>query len=86
MSYQLTPIGEPTERCGYRIQHVEDTMRDFKGIRVKGEDWYGIFTPEQWARYAELPDDGFRVQMLALGLEVALGIPVVARLVPEGEA
>lgn len=77
MPYQFTPVGAPEHRCGYRIQHVEDAMRDTYGVHVKGPDWWAVLAPEDWASYAGIVDDGeFSVKMIALALELQLGTPV----------
>lgn len=77
VDYQLTPKGATTVRCGYRITPVEDLPRDFEGVRVKTDEWYGIFTYRQWARIAKLADKEFVAELLAIQLTDALGIPVI---------
>lgn len=77
MGYEFAPVGERTERCGYRIQPVEDVPHDMKAVLVKGPDWYAFINPDDWAPYAAIVDDNeFAAKVLALALEIQLGIPV----------
>jgi hypothetical protein len=70
--FRFTATGDFAERCGYRIRPVKDNILHAACTQIAANRWSAVLTADKWAEYEPLPDDEFAVQILTLGLDLAM--------------